>query len=106
MQGGFCAVDYGKVFVVEDEDTAFNIIANDQIPKLFYEKFYRYACASMNWGASKGIDSFADVCVALNKTTMVLLSRDKLHEMNPQTKNKFYVACTRAHENLYLMDCK
>ncbi len=96
----------GKVILVDEEDTANDIITNDRIPKLFYDKCYSYACASMNWGASKGIDSFEDVCVVLNKTTMALYSKDRLHELNSQTKNKFYVACTRAHRNLYLMDSK
>ena len=42
----------------------------------------------MNWGASKGIDSFEDVCVVLNKTAQKLLENRKLIELNPKTKNK------------------
>jgi ATP-dependent exoDNAse (exonuclease V) beta subunit len=60
----------------------------------------------MNWGASKGIDSFEDVCVVLNKTAQKLLENRKLIELNPKTKNKLYVACTRAHRHLYIVSYK
>lgn len=96
----------GSVFVVGTEEDADGIIANDCIPKLFLEKSGMFRCASMNWGASKGIDAFIDVCVVLNKTTQRLFEQGKLAELNPKTKNKLYVACTRAHRHLYIMSYK
>ena len=96
----------GSVSVVCSEKDADAIIANDNIPKLFLEKSNMFRCASMNWGASKGIDAFIDVCVVLNKTTQMLFEQGKLAELNPRTRNKLYVACTRAHRHLYIMSHK
>ena len=56
----------------------------------------------MNWGISKGIDDFQDVCVVLNQTTQKLFGKGQLADMNPRSKNKLYVACTRAHRHLYI----
>ncbi len=93
----------GNVIVLTNEKDADDVITNGRIPKLFLEKSGHYRCASMNWGASKGIDSFVDVCVVLNKTTQQLFEKGKLMDLNPKTKNKLYVACTRPHRNLYIM---
>ena len=96
----------GHVFILDKDAEVEEILQNGRVPKLFLEKSNRFRCASMNWGASKGIDSFEDVCVVLNKTTQLLLEKGKLNELNPQTKNKLYVACTRAHRHLYIVSYK
>lgn len=96
----------GHVFVLDKEDEVDAIVANDSIPKLFLDNSSRYRCASMNWGAAKGMDSFTDVCVVLNHTTQKLFQQGKLHELNARTKNKLYVACTRAHRHLYITSYK
>lgn len=96
----------GNVYILDKEEDADAILTNGRIPKLFLEKSNQFRCASMNWGASKGIDSFEDVCVVLNKTAQKLLENRKLNELNPKTKNKLYVACTRAHRHLYIVSYK
>ena len=96
----------GNVYILDKEEDADAILTNGRIPKLFLEKSNQFRCASMNWGASKGIDSFEDVCVVLNKTAQKLLENRKLIELNPKTKNKLYVACTRAHRHLYIVSYK
>lgn len=93
----------GSVFVLDTEQKVDGIVRNDRIPKLFLEKSSSYRCAGMNWGASKGIDAFMDVCVVLNQTTQSLFQKGKIGELNPRTKNKLYVACTRAHRHLYIV---
>ena len=93
----------GNVYYVDEEAQCESIINEASIPKLFYNNGNKYFCAGMNWGASKGLDHFVDVCVVLNKSSLDLFSKGKLDELNPQTKNKLYVACTRAHRNLYIM---
>lgn len=103
---GSTGVANGNVIEINNQEAADAIISDDRIPKLFYAKSDTYQCASMNWGESKGIDHFKDVCVVLNKSTMALYASNALNTMNSQTKNRFYVACTRAHGNLYLMDGK
>ena len=73
------------------------------IVKLFYQKHYSFNCFSKNWGDSKGIDKYDDVCVVLNKNTEKLFKNNELHKLNPLTRNKFYVACTRARGNLHFI---
>ena len=96
----------GSVFYVEDEAKCEEIINNPSVPKLFLMEGNKYFCAGMNWGASKGLDHFVDVCVVLNKSSFDLYKKGKLCELNPKTKNKLYVACTRAHRHLYIMSYK
>ena len=96
----------GHVYILDKEEDADAILTNGRIPKLFLEKSNQFRCASMNWGASKGIDSFEDVCVVMNKTTLALFEKGKLNELNPKTKNKLYVAFTRAHRHLYIVSYK
>ena len=93
----------GEVRFIEDEAECDSIIENEGIPKLFIKDSKKYACTGMNWGASKGLDCFKDVCVVLYKGAMDYYRQDKLSDLNPQTRNKLYVACTRAHRHLYLM---
>jgi DNA helicase-2/ATP-dependent DNA helicase PcrA len=96
----------GSVFYVEDEAKCEEIINTPSIPKLFLMEGNKYFCAGMNWGASKGLDHFVDVCVVLNKSSVDLYLKGKLSELNPKTKNKLYVACTRAHRHLFIMSYK
>ena len=96
----------GHVLFVDEETQCERIINEPFIPKLFYKNGNKYFCAGMNWGASKGLDHFVDVCVVLNKSTYEQYRNNKLAELNPKTKNKLYVACTRAHRHLYIMSYK
>ena len=69
--------------------------------KLFYQKSYSYTGNCENWGNTKGLDNFQDVCVVLNPTTFKAFKEDKLQTLPPTTKNKLYVACARANRNLH-----
>ena len=44
------------------------------------------------------------VCVMLNKTTAKLFKQGKLTALPASTRNKLYVAITRAHGTVYLID--
>lgn len=68
--------------------------------KLFYKEHQKYGCFSQNWGASKGMDSFQDVCVVLNPGTLRAWNAGNFRDINPETRNKLYVACSRARGNL------
>lgn len=96
----------GSVFYIDNEEECERIINEASIPKLFLKEGNKYFCSGMNWGASKGLDNFVDVCVVLNKSSLDLYQKGKLIDLNPQTKNKLYVACTRAHRHLYIMSYK
>ena len=95
--------DASMLELVEDEGWAEAIFYQDHIVKLFYQSHNKYPCFSENWGASKGLDNFDSVCVVLNKKTEQLFRKEKLHELAPITRNKLYVACTRARSELYFI---
>jgi len=71
-----------------------------QTVKLFYEAHHKYACYSQNWGASKGVDQYHDVCVVLNPANVEAWQKGSFRDINVKTRNKLYVACSRARGNL------
>lgn len=90
--------------VRELEDTEIDVIMNDDsVIKLFYQDSSKYTASCRNWGDSKGEDRYTDVCIVLNPTSYSKYLTDKLHELNPMTKNKLYVAITRARGNVYFI---
>lgn len=95
--------DQTHVEVIDDEETALNIYLDDSVVKLFYMDQRKYSCFAKNWGETKGEDRYRNVCVVLNEKSWKILKNGKLEELAPTTKNKFYVACTRAKGNLYLV---
>ncbi|MDM1036239.1 UvrD-helicase domain-containing protein [Myroides odoratimimus] len=88
---------------IDNEEEANEIISNNDIVKLFYKEHYKYDCFSRNWGDSKGEDKYFNVCVILNKTTLDKYKKGKMQELPATTKNKLYVALSRAKNNLYLI---
>lgn len=82
------------------------ICNDDAIIKLFYQNSNKYSCYSDNWGATKGLDDFDDVCVVLNASSLESFRKGELHKLATTTRNKLYVACTRAKKNLYFVDEK
>ncbi|RLK62518.1 RNA helicase [Atopobacter sp. AH10] len=92
-----------EIKLIESPDEIKDVIMDDSIIKLFYQSSNKYDCKALNWGASKGLE-FSKVCVVLNKTTFELFSKDKLNDMKPLTKSKFYVACTRTQGSLYFVN--
>lgn len=81
-----------------------SVWCNDEIVKLFYNGSNKYRGNVNNWGAVKGLDDFEDVCVVLNPKTYQSYKSNNLLELPPNTKNKLYVACTRARGNLYFIE--
>lgn len=92
-----------NVLFIDDKDEIEKIYNDETIVKLFYRENYKYDCFSRNWGDCKGENHYHDVCVILNKTTMDNYIKGKLSELKPVTKNKLYVACSRANNHLYLI---
>ena len=60
--------------------------------------------ATKNWSETKGEEYYRNVCVMLNKTISRKLTTGKLLELAPSTRNKLYVAITRARRNAYLIN--
>ena len=88
---------------IDTQEEADAIYSNDDIVKLFFQDSNKYDCFASNWGASKGLDKFQDVCIILNKTTLTPYRLGKLKNISPSTLRKLYVACTRARGNIYFV---
>jgi DNA helicase-2/ATP-dependent DNA helicase PcrA len=92
-----------RTSVVRFEDDPAAVAALYRDPgtvKLFYKEHQKYCCFSQNWGASKGMDSYEDVCVVLNLGNVKAWNAGSFRDINPETRNKLYVACSRARGNL------
>lgn len=95
--------DEVQITMVEDENEVKKLLKDGSIVKLFLKESYKYDCYALNWGASKGLDDFLDVCIVLNATTLKALKNRTLVDLSPETLNKLYVACTRAKGNIYFI---
>ena len=96
--------DDTSVIFVSGLDEAKQILEDDKIIKLHYWKSRRYGADHRNWGETKGEDKYQDVCVLLNKKTMEEYHAGQLSKLAPSTRNRLYVAITRARGNVYLID--
>ncbi|MDR6585648.1 DNA helicase UvrD [Herbaspirillum frisingense] len=93
--------DRKSIVRYEDDPAAVLAIYDDPgTVKLFYKEHHKYACYSQNWGAAKGVDLYQNVCVVLNPGNVKAWQRGSFHEINAETRNKLYVACSRARGNL------
>lgn len=95
--------DEADVFFVTDGGEKERIINNPDIIKLHYKESYKFGRGHRNWGDTKGEDHHEDVCAMLNKATADLHRKGKLCDLALSTRNKLYVAITRAHGNVYLI---
>lgn len=96
-------LDVTNVELVECETHAEELFECPGTVKLFYQSSNKYQGFTENWGATKGEDCYHDVCVVLNLNTLKHFNNGTLHELAAKTKNKLYVACTRAKNNLYFV---
>ena len=95
--------DATEVRLVDREDEAAALFENDDVVKLFYRNSMRYPCKARNWGDCKGEDGFGSVCVVLNTQSLAAYRDNALSRLAPISRNKLYVACTRARDNLYFV---
>lgn len=95
--------DEVKIHLIENSNEARSVLSDNEIVKLFYQKHYAFNCYSKNWGDCKGENRYNKVCVVLNKTTHEHFLKNNLRELPAQTRNKLYVACSRAKSDLYLL---
>lgn len=93
-----------EIYFVSQQNQIKKILADDSIIKLHYQNGAKFGHGHKNWGETKGEDNYQDVCVLLNKTTAVQFSKGKLCELPQSTKNKLYVAITRARGNVYFIN--
>lgn len=76
------------------------------VVKLFYQEHLKFGCLSNNWGASKGLDHYTDVCVVLGAKHWSCYQKSGLNTLPAQTRNKLYVALSRTRGKLYLASDK
>lgn len=98
------ADDDSLICFVSDLAYSSQIMENNAIIKLHYQNGRKYGPNHKNWGETKGEDCYGDVCVMLNKTTAAKFVADNLRELPPPTRNKLYVAITRAKGNVYFVN--
>lgn len=98
--------DQTRIIFIEEKIQAIEVFKDDTKVKLFYQDFIKYPCHSNNWGKCKGLNNYGDVCVVMNATTMKLFKKERLCELPDSSRNKLYVACSRAHGDLYIVDEK
>lgn len=91
-----------QIVIIKDQSEADEIFKNNNIIKLFIMEHYNFNCKAENWGSCKGLE-FENVSVIISDDLMKLYNSKRLNEMKPITKNKFYVACTRTKNDLYLI---
>ena len=96
--------DDTSISLISDPGQRQQIIDDCEIVKLHYQKGTSFGFNHFNWGETKGEDQYNDVCVYLNKTTAKAYSTGQLLTLKPATRNKLYVAITRAHGNVYFMN--
>ena len=84
------------------QDFIEDILKNDVIPKLVFSEANKHSGRYINWSYSKG-DTYDDVCVILTKDTSSICDPDWTCTIKEITKNKLYVALTRARHHVYLL---
>ncbi|MDD6781552.1 MAG: AAA family ATPase [Bacteroidales bacterium] len=95
--------DDSTILFIDKQENLDTLIHQHNVPMLFLQEHSKYSCFSMNWGESKGLDDFIDIGIVLNKKTLAFYQENKLSQLAPSTKNKLYVALTRAKRNIYLI---
>jgi DNA helicase-2/ATP-dependent DNA helicase PcrA len=98
--------DDTQIKFIENEDEADTVFKDNNVVKLFHQEHYKYNCYSRNWGGCKGEDQYQDVCVVLNAISLRKYREDCLSDLPAKSKNKLYVALSRARGDLYLVSDK
>lgn len=91
------------IALIENSEHIERLFSDDSIVKLFFKESYKYVGRTDNWGNTKGLDDFADICIVLNPTTFAAYTKGRLATLPQSTLNKLYVACTRAKGNVYFV---
>lgn len=94
----------GEIKLVEELSEIKEIWNNPQVIKLHYQNSSKFGEYHKNWGETKGEDCYYDVCVLLNKSTMEAFRNNSLKDIAVTTRNRLYVAITRARGNVYFIE--
>ncbi|PSU58078.1 AAA family ATPase [Photobacterium phosphoreum] len=103
IQIGSHRQDEVNIAVIDDIEHIERLLNDNSIIKLFFKESHKYVGWTDNWGNTKGLDDFSDICIVLNPTTLTAYTKGQLDTLAPSTLNKLYVACTRAKGNVYFV---
>ncbi|MBT3011744.1 MAG: AAA family ATPase [Candidatus Thiodiazotropha sp. (ex Lucina pensylvanica)] len=92
------------VHYLEGDKALTEFFYDDNIVKLFFKEHSKYHCYSNNWGKSKGLDKYDDVCVVLYPKAYKAYENGDFSKLPASSRNKLYVACTRSNRSLYFMN--
>ncbi len=95
--------DNSKIVVLNETSQVKKVLLDETIIKLHYKNASMHGGMHKNWGEVKGEDNYQDVCIILNQNTVNKMRKAQLQELAPTTKNKLYVAITRARGNVFLV---
>lgn len=95
--------DEVDIELIHESECIKRLLTDDSIVKLFFKESNKYIGWTDNWGNTKGLDDFFDICIVLNPTSLTAFTKGKLSDLAPSTLNKLYVACTRAKGNVYFV---
>jgi DNA helicase-2/ATP-dependent DNA helicase PcrA len=95
--------DSVDIFQIEDPQEALDLADNDDVVKLFFQNSSKYKCYAKNWGKSKGENQYQNICIVLNGTAGTAFKKEGTMQLAESTRNKLYVACTRARGNIYFV---
>lgn len=95
--------DATSISFIDDQERADAILSDDTTIKLFFKESSKYPGNTMNWGAVKGEDRYNNVCIALNDTTLKSYKKSDLSGLVTSTRNKLYVALTRAKGDIFFV---
>ena len=95
--------DDTSVSLIVDPSETSRILTDCNIVKLHYQKSSNYGVEHKNWGDTKGEDCYQDICVVLSRSMASKFMKGQLQALSPITRNKLYVAITRAHGNCFFI---
>lgn len=95
--------DIVNIEFISDSHRIHDLMSDNATAKLFYQGSNKYIGWTDNWGNTKGLDDFQDICVVLNKTSLLAYKNGKLSSIAQSSLNKLYVACTRTKGNLFFI---
>lgn len=95
--------DEVDIELIQDGEYIKRLLTDDSIVKLFFKESNKYIGWTDNWGNTKGLDDFSDICIVLNPTSLTAFTKGQLNDLAPSTLNKLYVACTRAKGSIYFV---
>ncbi len=92
----------GKVNLITEADKIKEILNNNKIIKLVWNRADQYDFNAINWSYSKG-DTYKEICVILTDIYSNLMENDYVNLEPSISKNKLYVALTRSSGNVYII---